>query len=437
MSSEPDSQSCKPCPVLLENRRRECLSVSDPEIWQLTKAEAERQRTHVELIASENYSSANVRQVMASELTDKYAEGYPRRRYYRGCEETDRAEQLAIDRARSLFGAEHANVQPHSGTSANIAVYMAALRPGDTIMGMDLSHGGHLSHGRQANFSGRYFNIVSYTVSEDDEMLDMDAVRDLAKQTSPRMIVAGASAYPRVIDFDAFGQIAEEVGAYLLADIAHIAGLVVGGAHPSPLPAATFVSTTTHKTLRGPRGAMILCRRNWAAKIDSAVFPGIQGGPFMHEILAKAIALAEAAKPEFADYARQIVANAKALAGVLTEKGWRLVTGGTDNHMMLVDLRDRDLELTGHTASGWLADAGLVANMNKVPFDPRPAAQASGLRFGTPAATTRGLEAPQMRQVGEWIDQVLTSGGDHDLLGRIRRQVEDLCQQFPTPDGGG
>ena len=413
------------------------LSQSDGEAFDILHAERRRQQTTLDLIASENHASSAVRAAAGSVLADKYAEGYPRRRYYRGCEQIDRAEQLAIDRTKALFGAEHVNVQPHSGTSANIAVYMAALRAGDTIMGMDLSHGGHLSHGRRANFSGRYFNIVSYTVSEDDEMLDMDAVRELAKETSPRMIVAGASAYPRLIDFDAFGQIAEEVGAYLLADIAHIAGLVVGGAHPSPLPASTFVTTTTHKTLRGPRGAMILCRRDWAKKIDSAVFPGLQGGPFMHDILAKAIALAEAARPEFADYARQIVANAKALAGVLTEKGWRLVTGGTDNHMMLIDLRDRDLELTGHTASGWLASAGLIANMNTVPFDPRPAAQASGVRLGTPAATTRGLKEPQMRQVGEWIDQILTSRGDDDLLGRIRRQVEDLCEQFPTPDGGG
>ena len=411
------------------------LSQSDGEAFDILQAERRRQQTTLDLIASENHASAAVRAATGSALADKYAEGYPHRRFYRGCEQIDRAERLAVDRARALFGAEHANVQPHSGTSANIAVYMAALRPGDTIMGMDLGHGGHLSHGRRANFSGRYFNIVSYTVSEDDEMLDMDAVRELAKQASPKLIIAGASAYPRIIDFDAFGRIAQEVGAYLLADIAHIAGLVVGGVHPSPLPTSTFVTTTTHKTLRGPRGAVILCGRDWAGKIDAAVFPGLQGGPFMHEILAKAIALGEAARPEFADYARQIVANAKTLAQVLTERGWRLVTGGTDNHMMLLDLRDRDLELTGHTASGWLASAGLVANMNKVPFDPRPAAQASGLRCGTPAVTTRGLKEPQMRQIGEWIDQVLTSRGEGDLLGRIRRQVEGLCEQFPTPDG--
>jgi len=410
------------------------LSQTDPQAYEIIQAEHRRQQRTLELIASENHASASVLEAMASVLTDKYAEGYPKRRYYCGCEEIDRAEQLAIDRALVLFAAEHANVQPHAGTSANIAVYLAALKPGDTIMGMALSHGGHLSHGQRANYSGIHFDVVSYTVSEQTEMLDMDAIRDLARKTRPKLIIAGASAYPRIIDFDAFGRIAEEVGAYLLSDIAHIAGLVVGGVHPSPVPVSTFVTTTTHKTLRGPRGAIILCKANWARKIDAAVFPGIQGGPFMHEILAKAVALAEAAKPEFADYARQIVANAQALAEVLMERGWRLVTGGTDNHMLLVDLRSRDENLTGLDAANWLAAAGLIANKNKVPFDPRPAGQASGVRLGTPAVTTRGLKEPQMRQIGLWVDQVLSARGEADVLAGVRGQVESLCDQFPVPN---
>ncbi len=410
------------------------LSQTDPQAYQILQAERRRQQRTLELIASENHASASVMEAMASVLTDKYAEGYPKRRYYCGCEEIDRAEQLAIDRAVALFAAEHANVQPHAGTSANIAVYLAALKPGETIMGMALSHGGHLSHGQRANYSGIHFDVVSYTVSEQTEMLDMDAIRDLARKSRPKLIIAGASAYPRIIDFDAFGRIAEEVGAYLLSDIAHIAGLVVGGVHPSPVPVSTFVTTTTHKTLRGPRGAIILCKANWARKIDAAVFPGIQGGPFMHDILAKAVALAEAAKPQFADYARQIVANAKALAEVLMERGWRLVTGGTDNHMLLVDLRARDEDLTGRDAANWLAAAGLIANKNKVPFDPRPAGQASGVRLGTPAVTTRGLKEPHMRQIGLWVDQVLSARGEADVLASVRGQVQSLCDQFPVPN---
>jgi len=311
------------------------LSGSDPEAADILESERSRQQTTLNLIASENHASPGVRQATGSVLADKYAEGLPQRRWYCGCEQVDRAEQLAIDRAKALFGAAHANVQPHAGTSANIAVYMAALRPGETIMGMDLTHGGHLSHGRSANYSGKTYKVASYRVREDTERLDMDAVREVAVKARPKMIIAGASAYPRVIDFDAFGRIAREVGAWLLSDIAHIAGLVAGGVHPSPLPGSTFVTTTTHKTLRGPRGAIILCGAEWADRIDAAVFPGLQGGPFPHEMLAKAVALAEAATPEFAAYARQIVANAKALADALTERGWRLVTGGTDNHMVL------------------------------------------------------------------------------------------------------
>ncbi len=410
------------------------LSHTDPEAFGILQAERNRQHTTLELIASENHASAAVLEATGSVMTDKYAEGYPQRRYYQGCHESDQAEQLAIDRAKALFGAEHANVQPHCGTSANIAVYMAALDPGDTIMGMDLSHGGHLSHGLKLNYSGIYYNAVFYTLSKDTEMLDMDAVRDLALKSRPKMIIAGASAYPRTIDFEAFGKIAAEVGAYLLCDIAHIAGLVAGGVHPSPVPHADFVTTTTHKTLRGPRSGIIMCKNKWAKKVDSAVFPGLQGGPFMHQIIAKAVALAEASRPEFADYAGQVVANAKALADALMEKGWRLVTGGTDNHMMLVDLRSRDENLNGHVASGALAAARLVANKNVIPFDPRPPMQTSGVRFGTPALTTRGAKEPEMKIIGQWIDQILTNYEDKTLIARIGDEVLKMCEAFPVPN---
>ena len=410
------------------------LSETDPQAFDVLEGERKRQQTKLELIASENHASAAVLEATASKLADKYAEGYPNRRYYCGCEQVDRAEQLAIDRAKALFGAEHANVQPHAGTSANLAVYLAALKLGDTIMGMDLAHGGHLSHGQAANYSGKHFKVASYTVSEQTETIDMDAVRDLARKADPKLIIAGASAYSRIIDFDAFGQIADEVGAYLLSDIAHIAGLVAGGVHPSPVPASTFVTTTTHKTLRGPRGGIILCKQPWAQRIDAAVFPGLQGGPFMHEVLAKAVALGEAARPEFAEYARQIVANAKALAESLMDRGWRVVAGGTDNHMFLVDLRSRDEQLTGHEAANWLARAGLVANKNKIPFDPRPAGQASGVRLGTPAVTTRGLKEPHVRQIGQWIDQVLSSKGEDQVVAQVGRGVLELCREFPVPN---
>jgi glycine hydroxymethyltransferase len=406
---------------------------SDPQVFEILQAEQARQQDTLNLIASENHASPAVREATGSVLADKYAEGLPMRRYYRGCENADRAEMLAIDRAKTLFGAEHCNIQPHSGSNANVAVFMAALKPGEKVLAMDLAHGGHLSHGLSINFSGRYFETHSYGVSEEDERIDMDAVADLARQHRPRLIVAGASAYPRTVDFEAFGRIAKEVGALLLADIAHIAGLVAGGVHPSPLPMADFVTSTTHKTLRGPRGALILCHPKWSKKIDSAVFPGLQGGPFMQEILAKAVALEEASQPSFRRYIRQVVANAAALGSELGERGWRLVSGGTDNHMVLVDLRSREPELNGHVASGWLDRAGIVCNKNKIPFDPRSAAQTSGLRFGTPATTTRGLKEPQMHQLAAWIDQVLASKGDEKILDRVHSQVLDLCQQFPTP----
>jgi len=410
------------------------MYLRDPDAHEIIQAERQRQQETLNLIASENYASVAVQEATGSVMANKYAEGLPQRRYYRGCEQMDRAEKLAIDRAKAIFGAEHANVQAHAGTSANIAVYMAALEMGDTIMGMDLAHGGHLSHGQRINFSGRCFEVASYGLREDTEMLDMDLVREQALKARPKMIIAGASAYPRLIDFDAFGRIAEEVGALLLSDIAHIAGLVAGKAHPSPLPASTFVTTTTHKTLRGPRGAIILCKADWAKRIDSAVFPGLQGGPFMHEILAKAVALGEAATASFANYAAQIVANANVLAETLMAKGWRLVSGGTDNHLMLLDLRSRCEDLNGHVASGWLAQAGLVSNKNMVPFDPRPPTETSGLRFGTAAVTTRGLKEPQMQQIGEWVNQVLTSNGDETVLAAVRRQVQEACEDFLTPD---
>lgn len=410
------------------------LSQTDPEAYGILQAESDRQQGTLELIASENHASASVLEATGSVLTDKYAEGYPEHRYYRGCRQSDRVEQLAIARANSLFGSEHANVQPHCGTSANIAVYIAALAPGDTIMGLDLSHGGHLSHGLGLNYSGIYYDAVFYRVDEHSELIDMDAVRDLALKVRPKLIIAGASAYPRTIDFKAFGEIAAEAGAYLLCDIAHIAGLVAGGAHPSPVPYSTFVTTTTHKTLRGPRSGIILCKNEWAKKVDSAVFPGLQGGPFMHQILAKAVALVEAARPEFAEYIKQVVLNARALAETLMEKGWRLVTGGTDNHLMLLDLRSRDEDLTGHAASGALSAAGLVANKNVIPFDHRPPMQASGLRFGTPALTTRKMKEPQMRQIGEWINEVLTNHDDEEIIARVGKNVRRMCEAFPIPN---
>ena len=407
------------------------LSNLDPQAYEILQDELARQRGTLNLIASENHTSPAVQEATGSVLSDKYAEGHPGKRWYHGCEVVDRAEQLAMDRATELFRADYANVQPHSGSSANVAVYLAMLKPGDTILGMDLSHGGHLSHGLTSNFSGLFYRSVSYGVREDTETVDMDAVREVALRERPRLIIAGASAYPRVVDFDTFGAIAREVGAYLMSDIAHIAGLVAGKVHPSPLPASDFVTTTTHKTLRGPRGAMILCRAAHAKAIDSAVFPGLQGGPFMHEILAKAIALGEALRPEFAAYAQQVVANARALAETLAGKGWRLVSGGTDNHLMLVDLRSRDDGLTGGTASGWLAEAGLIANKNKIPFDTRPPADPSGIRLGTPAVTSRGLKEAEMRRIGGWIDEILTGGGDARTIARVRRQVNEVCQAFP------
>ncbi|MHC4294002.1 MAG: serine hydroxymethyltransferase [Planctomycetota bacterium] len=412
------------------------LDKTDPEVARIIRAEQRRQDNTLEMIASENHVSPAVLEAMGTVLTDKYAEGYPGKRYYCGNENMDAIEQLAIDRAKKVFGCEHANVQPHSGTSANIAVYVSALKLGDKIMGMDYAHGGHLSHGLPINISGMLYKSRSYGVDADSEILDMDHVRDIALTERPDIIVCGASAYPRIIDFEAFGKIAEEVGCPLMADIAHIAGLVIANVHPSPVPYSAFVTTTNHKTLRGPRGGMILCRSEWAKKIDAAVFPGIQGGPIMQNIAAKAVALGECAKPEFKDYAQQVVTNAKALAEALMEKGWRLVSGGTDNHLLLIDLRSRLPETAGKDAAIQLAKAGIISNWNSIPNDPRPATKTSGIRLGTPALTARGMDTEHIKQIAGWIDEILGSGGDEQVINKIRGLVGELCGQFPIPSNG-
>jgi glycine hydroxymethyltransferase len=411
--------------------RHEHLKDTDPEIHAILGREARRQSGQLELIASENFVSEAVLEAAGSVLTNKYAEGLPERRYYGGCEIVDEAENLARDRAKALFGADHANVQPHSGAQANMAVFLAFLEPGDRILGMDLSHGGHLTHGSPVNFSGKYFDVASYGVSETTGRLDYDALRDMARQVQPRLIIAGASAYPRIIDFEAFGEIARETGALLLVDMAHIAGLVAGGAHPSPIPHADVVTSTTHKTLRGPRGGLILCTEEHARALDKAVFPGMQGGPLMHVIAAKAVAFKEASAPTFADYARQVVANAKALGDALLTRDFRLVSGGTDNHLLLVDLRPSHPDLSGKAAEHALEVAGITINKNTVPGETRSPFVTSGLRIGTPALTTRGMGEPEMHRIGEWIARVLASPEDEMLLRRTRTEVEEMCRSFP------
>lgn len=405
------------------------LFETDREIYDAIQAEIRRQATQLELIASENFVSRAVLEAAGSVMTNKYAEGLPGRRYYGGCEFVDVAESLARERACRLFGAEHANVQPHSGAQANMAAYFAFLEPGDTILGMNLTHGGHLTHGSPVNFSGRFFRVVPYGVREADGRIDYEALRELAHRERPKMIIAGASAYPRIIDFEAMAAVAREVEAIFLVDMAHIAGLVAAGVHPSPIPHADVVTTTTHKTLRGPRGGMILCRAVHGKAIDKTVFPGMQGGPLMHVIAAKAVALKEAMTPEFRAYAQQIVANAQALAERLLEHGFDLVSGGTDNHLLLVDLRNRDI--TGKDAEAALERAGITVNKNTVPGETRSPFVTSGLRIGTPAVTTRGLTEPEMRQIGDWIAEVLAAPDDESVIRRVRGEVADLCAAFP------
>jgi glycine hydroxymethyltransferase len=409
----------------------EHLKSADPDLYEAIRKEAQRQASQLELIASENFVSRAVLDALGTVLTNKYAEGLPGKRYYGGCEWVDVAENLARDRAKELFGAEHANVQPHSGAQANQAVYLTFLKPGDRFLGMNLSHGGHLTHGSPVNFSGLFFQVSAYGVSEADGRIDYDALRAQARRERPKMIIAGASAYPRTIDFTAFGEIAREVGAVLMVDMAHIAGLVATGLHPSPVPHADVVTTTTHKTLRGPRGGMILCREGHAKAIDKSVFPGLQGGPLMHVIAAKAVAFKEALEPEFGSYSRQIVANARALARGLMDRGFELVSGGTDNHLMLVDLRKSHGELTGKDAEHALERAGMTVNKNTVPGETRSPFVTSGLRIGTPALTTRGMAEPEMARIAAWIAEVLEAPTDEGRGARVRAQVVELCEAFP------
>lgn len=405
------------------------LAQFDPEITAAIRQETERQEYSLEFIASENFVSEEVLAAQGSVLTNKYAEGYPGKRYYGGCEFVDVAEQLAIDRAKELFGAEHANVQAHSGSQANMAVYFAACKPGDTVLGMNLAHGGHLTHGSPVNFSGKLFNIVPYGLRKETGRIDYDEVEQLAKQHKPKLIVVGASAYSRTLDFEAFRSIADQVGAPIMVDMAHIAGLVAAGVHPTPVPHAEYVTTTTHKTLRGPRGGMILCREEYAKKLNSNIFPGIQGGPLMHVIAAKAVAFKEALTPEFKTYAEQVVKNAQALAAELVSRGYNLVSGGTDNHLMLLDFTGT--ELTGKVAEAVLEQAGITVNKNAVPFDTRSPFVTSGIRIGTPATTTRGLKETEMRQIGAWIDEALQNLEDETVLARIKDEIRELCQKFP------
>jgi len=409
------------------------LQSTDPDVAAAIRNEERRQETGLELIASENFVSLAVLEAAGSVMTNKYAEGYPGKRYYGGCEFVDVAESLAIDRAKQLFGADHANVQPHSGAQANMAVYMTLLKPGDTILGMNLAHGGHLTHGHPLNFSGKFFTIVPYGVRKDDERLDYDELGRLAREHKPKLIVVGASAYPRVFDFARVRAIADEVGALVMTDMAHIAGLVAAGQHPSPVPHSDFVTTTTHKTLRGPRGGMVLCKAQFAKDLDRVVFPGVQGGPLMHVIAAKAVCFKEALAPEFKTYQQQIVKNAARLAASLAAAGFRLVSGGTDNHLMLVDVNSKGI--TGKVAEAALGRAGITVNKNAIPFDQLPPMTASGIRVGTPAVTTRGLREPEMDQIASFISRVLAAPDDEGVARSVRADVEALCRKFPLyPD---
>ncbi len=411
------------------------LRESDPEIWQAIEDEKRREGEKIVLIASENYASQAVLEAQGSVLTNKYAEGYPAKRYYGGCEFADIIEDLAIRRARELFGVEHVNVQPHSGSQANMAVYFAALEPGDTILGMKLTHGGHLTHGASASFSGKLYRSISYGVRRDNGHIDYDEVEALAKEHRPKMIVVGASAYPRIIDFRRFREIADMVGAYLMADMAHIAGLVAAGVHPSPVPYAHFVTSTTHKTLRGPRGGLIMCSEELGKKIDHVIFPGIQGGPLMHVIAAKAVAFREAGEPEFRSYQAQVVRNASILAEELAARGFDLVSGGTDNHLMLVDLTNKGV--TGREAEAALDLAGITVNKNGIPFDLKPPTVTSGIRIGTPIVTTRGMKEPEMAEIAGLIASVIHDINDSENLERVRERAKALAMQFPVYEGHG
>jgi glycine hydroxymethyltransferase len=421
--------------VLIKNRvigvsilreHLECIDCVDPQVGKIIRQELKRQNNKIELIASENFTSPAVMEAQGTVLTNKYAEGYPDKRYYGGCEFVDQVEDLARERAKQLFGAEHVNVQPHSGSQANQAVYFATLNPGDLVLGMDLSHGGHLTHGSPVNLSGKYYNFVHYGVGRETGMIDYEEVRELATKHMPKMIVAGASAYPRVIDFEAFREIADQVGALFMVDMAHIAGLVAAGLHPSPVPYADFVTTTTHKTLRGPRGGIIFCKQKYAAAVDKSIFPGIQGGPLMHVIAAKAVALQEALQPEFIAYQKNVVANAAALAEGLMKHDFNLVSGGTDNHLMLVDLRNK--HITGKEAEQRLDEIGITVNKNTVPFDTEKPFITSGIRIGSPAVTTRGFDTEAMREIADIINLTLTT---EDYEEEARQRVHHLCERFP------
>jgi glycine hydroxymethyltransferase len=405
------------------------LSETDPEIARAIADEANRQHEGLELIASENFVSMAVLEAAGSVFTNKYAEGYPGKRYYGGCEFSDVVENLARERAKQIFGAEHANVQPHSGSQANMTAYMALLQPGDSVMGLNLAHGGHLTHGHPLNFSGKMYKIIPYGVNKETETIDYDEMEQIAVRERPKMIIGGASAYARVIDFARMRQIADKVGAKLMVDMAHIAGLVAGGAHPSPVPHSHVVTTTTHKTLRGPRAGMVLCNQEFAASVDKIAFPGIQGGPLMHIIAAKAVCFKEALQPSFKDYARQVVANAKALAGKIMDEGFRIISGGTDTHLMLIDVFAKGL--LGSEAETALGQAGITVNKNAIPFDTNPPLKPSGIRIGTPALTTRGMKEKEMLQVGSWIVEALNHSKDAQALTRIRKQVLELAETFP------
>ena len=410
-------------------RMQRPLRVVDPAIAELLREEAQREATGLELIPSENLVSEAVLEAMGSVFTNKYAEGYPGKRYYGGCEFADKVEQLAIDRTKELFGAQHANVQSHSGTQANVSVYMSALQPGDTVLGMNLSHGGHLTHGHPLNFSGRMYKFVAYGVRQDTEQIDYDEIDRLAAEHKPKMIVAGASAYSRVIDFARMAEAAKRVGALFFVDMAHIAGLVAAGVHPSPIPHADFVSTTTHKTLRGPRGGLVMCKAAFQKELDKLTFPGLQGGPLVHTIAAKAVCLKEAMEPSFQDYQRQVASNAKVLAAAVAQRGFRVVSGGTDNHLFLIEVHSRGI--SGSDAEKALDRAGITVNKNAIPFDPLPPMKAGGIRLGTPSVTTRGMKEPEMGLIAGWIADVLAKPGDAETEHRVRRQVADLAARYP------